>query len=212
MTDEPPEPPEPPEISVLDARLAEIDRRLSSIQTGLTGDISVQRAEPPAEPPAARTATQAASPPAAEAAPPPAALPPPPPAAQAAPPPPALPARVEVAEPPPPSAPPPAAWTGPERLLDDLRALADAHERVLRSTRELLSAYERVLARMPAAGSAAPAVTEFSVSAGPFTSTEALRRFERTLAEIAQVREVSVRGYEGGDRAIVDVHLFEPNT
>ena len=34
----------------------------------------------------------------------------------------------------------------------------------------------------------------------------------RTLAEIAQVREVSVRGYEGEDRAIVDVHLFEPNT
>ena len=161
---------EPPEISILDARLAEIDRRLSSIQTGLADDITAARREPPPAPPA-------------------------------------LPPRVEIAEPPPAASPSQTA----EQLLGELRSLADAHERLLRSTRELISAYERVLTRLqPAEGAAAPAVQEFSVSAGPFPSTEALRRFERTLAEIAEVREVSVRGYEGGDRAIVDVHLFEP--
>jgi hypothetical protein len=162
----------PPEISILDARLAEIDRRLSSIQTGLADDISVRRGVP-----------------AAGHAAPPAGLPP----------------RVEVAEP------SPAAAPTAGSLLDQLRSLADAHERVLRSTRELLSAYERVLTRLPADPVAAKP-QEFSVSAGPFASTEALRRFERTLAEIHEVREVSVRGFEGEDRAIVDVHLFEPNT
>ncbi len=82
---------------------------------------------------------------------------------------------------------------------------------MLRSTRELLSAYERVLAQLPPAADTV-AVREFSVSAGPFSSTEALRGFERTLSGIPEVREVAVRGYEGEDRAIVDVHLFEPNT
>jgi hypothetical protein len=158
---------EPPEISILDARLAEIDRRLSSIQTGLADDISVQRQKKP---------------PVAE-----------------------LPARVEVAAPPP-------APEGAREVLDEIRALADAQELVLRSTRELLSAYERVLAQLPPAAPDAAAVREFSVSAGPFPSTEALRGFERTLSGIPEVREVAVRGYEGEDRAIVDVHLFEPNT
>ena len=49
-----------------------------------------------------------------------------------------------------------------------------------------------------------------SVSAGPFASTEALRRFERSLQTLPEVRSVTVREYEGADRAIVDVHLSEP--
>jgi hypothetical protein len=154
-------------MSVLDARLAEIDRRLSTIQTGLADDgISVQRPQAPV----------------AE-----------------------LPQRVEVAAPQP-------VPEAARDVLDQIRALADAQEQVLRSTRELLSAYERVLAELPPAAADTVAVREFSVSAGPFSSTEALRGFERTLSGIPEVREVAVRGYEGEDRAIVDVHLFEPNT
>jgi hypothetical protein len=53
-------------------------------------------------------------------------------------------------------------------------------------------------------------VCEFTVSAGPFASTGALRAFEQTLSAIPGVREVTVRGYEGEDRAIVDVLLAEP--
>jgi hypothetical protein len=30
------------------------------------------------------------------------------------------------------------------------------------------------------------------------------------LAQIPEVREVAIRGYEGDDRAIVDVQLFGP--
>ena len=52
-------------------------------------------------------------------------------------------------------------------------------------------------------------VHEFTVSAGPFTTTGALREFEQRLSGISGVREVTVRSYEGEDRAIVDVRLGE---
>jgi hypothetical protein len=188
---------EPPEISILDARLAEIDRRLSSIQTGLM-EAEGERPPPPLPPPA------------------PAPPPPGPPAAAE------LPPRVpvEAIAPPAPSPPgPPVPSAEPAALLTELHRLADLQEQVLDQTRRLLAAYEATLARRPPgearvaavpAGAAAAPVQEFSVSAGPFGSTEALRAFERMLERIPEVREVEVRGYEGADRAIVDVHLFEP--
>ena len=49
-----------------------------------------------------------------------------------------------------------------------------------------------------------------SVSAGPFASTEALRRFEESLAALPGVRQVVLREYVGDDRAVVDVHLLGP--
>jgi hypothetical protein len=56
-----------------------------------------------------------------------------------------------------------------------------------------------------------------SVSAGPFSSTEALREFERALARIPEVREVNVSGYDATDRAILEVQIehgapTEPST
>jgi hypothetical protein len=101
---------------------------------------------------------------------------------------------------------------GHPRLSDPVRqlaALTELQERLLHSIRALLSAYETVVTRL---GQPNPenTVREFTVSAGPFTSTEALRAFEQTLSGISGVREVTVRGYEGGDRAIVDVRLGEP--
>ncbi len=148
------------EKSILDARLAEIDRRLRTIQTGL---------EPAAQ------------------------------AAQAAQAPPDAPAAVI----PPEAAPVPKRLTGDARALDELvgrlTALVEAHERLLTAARELA---ER---REPAESGAT-----VSVSAGPFASTDALRRFERSLQTLPGVRSVTVREYEGADRAIVDVHLSEP--
>jgi hypothetical protein len=170
---------EPPQISIIDARLAEIDRRLGSIQTGLAVENDEQSAAPRGSPPLGFEPSPG----------PDAALPP----------------RVEVE----PDEVPSAARQDPAALVDELRRLAAAQEQVLESTRELLRAYEAALTHVPPPE---PAVREFSVSAGPFPSTEALRGFERTLSEIPQVREVAVRGYEGGDRAIVDVHLFDPKT
>jgi|SRR5450755_259661 len=76
-------------------------------------------------------------------------------------------------------------------------------------------AAELVPGHDPGSDSGTPAgphssVREFTVSAGPFASTGALRAFEQTLSAIPGVREVTVRGYEGEDRAIVDVLLAEP--
>jgi hypothetical protein len=157
-----------PEKSILDARLAEIDRRLRTIQSGLAPAAeaaAVQRdAQAPVVPPEAAPVPQRVS---------------------------ELPARAPADERP---------GTGEVvGLVGRLTALVQAHERLLASARELT---ER---RQP--GDAGPSV---SVSAGPFAGTEALRRFERALQSLPDVRSAVVREYEGADRAIVDVHLSEP--
>ena len=144
---------------MLDARLAEIDRRLRTIQAGL---------EPGAE--AARAARDAQAPVI-----------------------------------PPDAAPVPKRLSAQDRQVSDLvarlAALVEAQERLLASTRDLTD-------RRDSAGGS-PSV---SVSAGPFDGTDALRRFEHSLQALPEVRTATVREYEGADRAIVDVHLFEPNT
>jgi hypothetical protein len=89
--------------------------------------------------------------------------------------------------------------------------LIELHERLLSSMRVLLGAYEAAIAGLSTSEKGS-AVREFTVVAGPFTSTESLRKFERTLAAIPDVREVAIRGYEGEDRAIVDVRLNEPRS
>jgi hypothetical protein len=38
-------------------------------------------------------------------------------------------------------------------------------------------------------------------------SVDALRAFERAVSRLPGVREVAVRGYEGADRAIIEVRL-----
>jgi hypothetical protein len=156
------------EKSILDARLAEIDRRLRTIQTGLEPAARAAQAAQAAQAVQAERVPQAVVPP--EAAP--------------------VPKRLADAAP-----------SEAGALVAQLRALLDAHERLLASARELTDRRE------PAAPG--PSV---SVSAGPFASTDALRRFERALQTLPDVRSAVVREYEGADRAIVDVQLSEPTT
>jgi hypothetical protein len=52
-----------------------------------------------------------------------------------------------------------------------------------------------------------PAAIEVDVTAGPFADTAEVREFERALAQLPGVREVSLRGYQTGDRAILEVQL-----
>jgi hypothetical protein len=51
------------------------------------------------------------------------------------------------------------------------------------------------------------APTVLNLSAGPFTGTKALREFERELAALPTVREVSLSGFEPGNRAVIEVQL-----
>jgi hypothetical protein len=126
---------------------------------------------------------------------PPAPVPPPPP-----PPLPEPPARPPIPEPAPPPPPP------PDRALDNqIRALAELSERLVASMRELLDGYERVL--VPAARLRAAPAPSVPVVAGPFASIEALREFEVALSHLRGVHEVTLRGYEGRDHAIIDVRL-----
>jgi hypothetical protein len=141
--------------SVLDVRLAEIDRRLRTIQTGLAPDL-----EPSIVPP--------------EAAP--------------------VPMRLT------------------EAARHDAARAPRADEGSAPTLEEIVAAQEQVLAlarRLLAASSAAPAAP-IGVSAGPFRDTAALRRFQRSLAALPEVRQVVVREYSGEDHAVLDVHLMAP--
>jgi hypothetical protein len=158
-----------PEISILDARLAEIDRRLHSIQTGLVED------EPRARPPR---------------------LPPPV----------AVPGERPRSAPPPL---PPADAHSAAELLIRLREVTAEQEDLLASMHRLLGTLQRVATTpaTPAGEAAATARQAVSISAGPFTSTEALRAFRTALEALPGVRRVELRGFEGVDLAVLEVHL-----
>lgn len=103
--------------------------------------------------------------------------------------------------------------------LDDLErqlhALADLRDKLLASIRELVDGYQAAALAQPGAGpppgeGPEPAgAAEVTVSAGPFANLDAVRAFEHSVARLPGVRETSVRGYEGTDRAIVDVRLAD---
>lgn len=99
-----------------------------------------------------------------------------------------------------------------------LEALTELSTRLLSSIRELLAGYERVLVPSASAPPAArrtprhrPDSPDVTLAAGPFASLEALREFEQAVSRLRGVREVAIRGYEGSDRAIIEVRLDQPN-
>jgi hypothetical protein len=109
-------------------------------------------------------------------------------------------------EPAPPVPGPPEA--GSAETLARLQEVTRVQETLLASLRELLSVVERIA--IPAATHAATSAAAgdpVSLSAGPFASTQSLRAFERSLESLPGVRAVEVRGFDGADRAILDVHL-----
>jgi hypothetical protein len=99
-----------------------------------------------------------------------------------------------------------------------LEALTELSTRLLSSIRELLAGYERVLVPSASPQPAArrtprhrPDSPDVTLAAGPFASLEALRDFEQAVSRLPGVREVAIRGYEGTDRAIIEVRLDQPN-
>jgi hypothetical protein len=89
-------------------------------------------------------------------------------------------------------------------LLASIRGLLDGYERLLTETASSL--------RTPVAPATERSAPQATVSAGPFASTEALRQFEQAVSALRGVREVTVRGYQGADRAIIEVRLDPPST
>ncbi len=84
-------------------------------------------------------------------------------------------------------------------LEQEVRAIGELQGRLISAIEGLVEAYEA-----PVGEHSADAVT---LKAGPFADTAALRAFTEHLAELAGVEKVTVRGFEGADRAIVDVEL-----
>ena len=92
--------------------------------------------------------------------------------------------------------------------LSDLRrqvaALTELRAGLLVAIHALLDGYEAALRANPGEAEV------LSLAAGPFRSIDAVRAFEQRLSELPEVREVSRRGYEGTDRAIIEVRLEAP--
>ena len=144
---------EQPQVSILDARLAEIDDRLRTIQDGLTED-GLEGGSGSAPAPTFVPVSGVAAVPAPALA---------------------------------------------DDVVDELRALAGTQERLLHAVRELVRAHA------PAAGGDDP--SRLGLSVGPLRDPEELRAFERAVSELPGVDAVALRGYEGGDRAVLDVQL-----
>jgi hypothetical protein len=187
-----------PEPSILDARLAEIDRRLRTIQTDLA-PLAAGPGDPPHPPATERPPHDGAAP---------SWTPPvPPPRLRAAPPPPeegpadsghdhrgrAQDGRAGAGRRP-----------GADRLeglIAQLRDLSDAHERLLDLHRELLSQYATLLER----GAAVPGSA--SIAAGPFADGAAVRAFQHALSTLPGVESVDVREYLADDRVVFEARL-----
>jgi hypothetical protein len=117
-----------------------------------------------------------------------------------------------------PTAPPPADEPSAPLATPDpqLRTASELSAHLVASMRELLAGYERVLVGSAAPPSARrpprrrPASPDVTVSAAPFRSLDALREFEQAVSRLPGVREVAIQGYEGADRAIIEVRLDPP--
>jgi hypothetical protein len=126
------------------------------------------------------------------------------------------PARGDV---PPPAATAPASGDAPPPAAT-VQSLTELSARLLASMRELLAGYEGVLVgssarpgvrrSAPSHARARPDDAGVTLSAAPFASLEALHEFEQAVSRLPGVREVAVRGYEGTDRAIIEVRLDRP--
>jgi hypothetical protein len=91
-------------------------------------------------------------------------------------------------------------------VANQIEQLAELQTSLLSSMTDVLAGFHRALAQLEADG------REITISAGPFGTLDALREFERRLSALTGVGEVTVRGYEGDDRAVIDVRLDGPTT
>jgi len=112
----------------------------------------------------------------------------------------------DAVEPPPAEPAEPHLATQPEMPLAVARLTA-LQANLLSSMTELVAEFQHTLAQMQQ-----PASTHLTVSAGPFTTIAAVHAFERDLSRLPGVRGVSLRGYEGDDRVVIEVQLAVSTT
>jgi hypothetical protein len=111
-------------------------------------------------------------------------------------------------------------------LLAEVKVLTETQTRLIAASERLLEAFAHTIESPSHSPPQSPSPSEtasppglftptspplpsagIEIAAGPFADTEALRQFERALEQLDAVRRVTVRGYEGSDRAILDVEL-----
>jgi hypothetical protein len=202
--------------SELDARLAEIDRKLRAIQVDLDPDREPRSSRPAAPAPESSEPEPALSEP--EPREPEPAVSEPEPrerpleAAQAGP---AQgrsgPLASLLQRSSPRSTPP--RERAPEPPAAGIMVPSEIHAKLVSAMRDLLDAYGWTLQQLPVAADPQRAgdPPPVAMSVGPFADTAAVRAFEAELLGLPGVREVVLRGYEGENRAMFDVQLSAPN-
>lgn len=88
-----------------------------------------------------------------------------------------------------------------------LERLTALQANLLSSMTDVLAEFQHTLAQMQQ-----PASAKLTVSAGPFTTIAAVHAFERDVARLPGVREVSLRGFEGDDQVVIEVQLAVSTT
>jgi hypothetical protein len=103
---------------------------------------------------------------------------------------------------------------GTPELLEQVKAMTEVQTKLLAASERLIEAFVRMIESPPAPAQptglftpTVPPPRRTEITAGPFADTEALREFERALAQVQGVRRVAIRGYEGSDHAVFDVEL-----
>jgi hypothetical protein len=106
---------------------------------------------------------------------------------------------------------PPPRGAGTPELLEQVKAITEMQTKLLAASERLIDAFVRMIESPPQPpglfAPALPAPRRTEITAGPFVDIEALREFERALAQVDGVRRVAVRGFEGTDHAVFDVEL-----
>lgn len=91
---------------------------------------------------------------------------------------------------------------------EEIAELVRMHQGLLDAVGQLARLLgERAAGAEPAAARRAGAL----VSAGPFSETHQVESFLLTLAALEPVRDVALVGYEGADRALIEVQLSDPS-
>src|SRR6185312_11085962 len=91
------------------------------------------------------------------------------------------------------------AWT----MAPELRRRT-LYDRLLAAIDELIEAHDDAVVH---ASPRTPRDQDVIVTAGPFASLREVQSFQGSLEQITGVRDVRIRGYEGADRAILEVTL-----
>ncbi len=100
----------------------------------------------------------------------------------------------------------------PSELAVRIAELVELQKEFLRGLSEAIASLRLAAQERPSEAAGSLLRERAEVSAGPFSTMEAVHLFEQALSGLPEVRRVALRGYAGEDRAVFDVQLQAPTS